>query len=181
MTIDLTPTQRDEMIRTLHGTLPGSALAKRVGLSASQLYRAVARLGLSRHAERRQHAAMIRQVVLTLAARPDGMRAVEAMPLLPNTTAAAIEACMVKLKARGMLHSVPLTYRTVRYFSSLAGASAYERRHAPKFAAPVTISQTHGRGPAHLPGEPVVTSRTRITIAPTPPRALWTNTHMVAG
>jgi hypothetical protein len=48
----------------------------------------------------------------------------------------------------------------------------------PTVPAPVRLPKP--RGPANMPGDPIVTERTRITQCPSPSLGLHTNTHAEA-
>ena len=88
-----------------------------------------------------------------------------------------IEKATNRLITSGAIHRLTISSRNVRYFPDANSAQRYLHRSV---TLPVGNKVTHGsRGPAYLPGDPVITPATSWTIAPAPPaRPLRTNTHM---
>lgn len=120
---------------------------------------------------------MIRQKCIDFAKRPQGVSASELA--VPRSTASVN---LRKLAAAGILFKAG-THMEMRYFDTQERANSF-RAITTIARAPVARSRVpmgHKKKPTRAgwgPGDPVViTSETKVTIAPTPPRSLWTNTH----
>lgn len=124
----------------------------------------------------------LRMHCLRLAGREHGLATSE----VTGYSATQVRAAVWHLKNDGVLFAARLSHKVVRYFDSQKKAHAYERHHGTGSGA---ASQADGRKlsmapkasqrawwPADAPA--VITSKTKITIAPPPPD--WTtrsNTH----
>jgi hypothetical protein len=96
-----------------------------------------------------------------------------------------------RLMLDGLLFRAQTGHKEARFFDTPERAAAAakqrprplhptanQRPPQPRGKKNITYSIARHCGPAHLPGEPVITSRTKVTIAPPPPaRLLRTNTH----
>jgi len=116
----------------------------------------------------------LRRTLRTLAAVETGFSVAEVSGYTPamlgNTIANMIDA--------GELHRGKLGHRTVRYFADPRHALVYAHSRSK---IPTTITRTRAPWPAdspvHLPVDANGRPLYKVTIAPTPERALRTNTH----
>lgn len=152
-------------------------LAALAPMSQNQIWRVATSLGLKRQDQRKciDHQAVAEQLK-TAAAHADGCTLNQLAEVGPfkHCTIAKIAGQLI---ATGQIHRLIISARQVRYFTDADSAQRYMHRLVSR---PVANKVIHGvRGPAYLPGDPVITPATRWTIAPPPPaRTLRTNTHM---
>jgi hypothetical protein len=102
--------------------------------------------------------------------RPNGVGRSDDFGARQNSVGSAI----ARLKLQGKAHIAKVGHKTVRWFDTPERAAAYvfNTPKPPKWG--VTIS---GR-PKFDPDAPmVITPKTKYTVAPPPPRALYSNTH----
>jgi len=183
------------MVRTHYATGDLKALAAQLGRSITQVMAKANHLGVERTAEARRlshtvspDTQAIREALTEMAAAPSGIR-VEHVAGALNFRDGRVDAVAQNMCRTGDLFKARLSHRHTRYFTDAKRAAAANKManrparpkagEAPTAStAPVTIARST-RGPAYLPGEPVITASTRITIAPRPPaQALRTNTFM---
>jgi len=112
---------------------------------------------------------------LTLAARPEGVSAVE----MGGRPAAAL-SCFSVLRKRGMLFRGALGVKTVRYFTTQSAADRYVAAnlaaHKAKQHRPTLSIKARPGWERDAPM--VITPRTKYTYAPPPPAVVYrTNTH----
>lgn len=114
-----------------------------------------------------------------LARRPQGFTVTEAGGER-NSVQAACER-MTKTPTRNRIYKAKAGPRDIRYFDTAERASAYVASRLKALPAADRSQPTHTRawwlGTSDASAEPVITSRTRITVAPTPPAPTHTNTH----
>jgi hypothetical protein len=91
----------------------------------------------------------------------------------------------------GLLFRTKTSHKDARFFDTAARAAAApakppklhqptanQRPPQPRGKKNITFSVAKYCGPAHLPGEPVITSRTKVTTCPSPRnQPMRTNTH----
>ena len=125
----------------------------------------------------------IREHVLMLAGRPCGVAVSE----ISGFTAEASSMALYRLRKIGKVYAARISHRRVRYFTDATVAAAYEKAHksggsdagpANHTGRMVTMNAKHQRAWWPADAEPVITSETKITIAPPPPEwSTRTNTH----
>jgi hypothetical protein len=92
----------------------------------------------------------------------------------PNSVSGALHV----LSRRGECFIAVVSYKSRRYFGTAKARDAFmASRVTPR--GPIALRVMHTRTRAQWPAdaEPVITSATKVTIAPSPRLALWTNTH----
>ena len=112
--------------------------------------------------------------LLKISENPGGFSASEITGYSPETVRRAAEA----LVADGQLHRANVSARRVRYFSNEAQAKQYS---TAKAASPTNLAAGSLRMKAAFKPEdpPIITARTRITVAPSPPTTVFrTNTYL---
>jgi len=87
--------------------------------------------------------------------------------MLWNTLNAMCEA--------GELHKAKVSHKCVRYFGNKGLADKFMQSQRQSTAKAHASPRARASWPADA--VPIITSDTRVTIAPTPPRALYSNTH----
>lgn len=197
MPIPLTPAEvsrREALIRQHYPTGNLQQLAHELGVNLRSLQARASELGV--HRAQSDHTRLIIELLLRLAEQPRGTSipdAVRQAAHLPNVTRSAIESAVVRMIKRGDLHKATISHRHVRLCRTaetaqrLLATVAPPPKKAPSLRVEVARTTPAGtttvhlqtvRGPAYLPGEPVITPRTKVTIAPPPTRSLRTNTHL---
>lgn len=176
------PLRADELdaaIRERYATTTGASLAAELGLSLRSLYCRAHNLGVKRARSDRHTPA--RQALQDAARHRDGVRAADVARQL-GMPLARVSDTASRLVRAGLLFRVEISYRNVRYCASQAAADALTARLRSSGKAATanrsTVIVTHSRGPAHLPGDPVITSATVFTYAPAPRQALRSNTFL---
>lgn len=118
--------------------------------------------------------------ILTLAAREQGVSIAEVKALDAALTDKRVSSVLAYLRDRGQLHVAEITHKIKTFHSTAAAAqralAAGAGLRAKAMRRKASESSRH-HAPWPADAEPVITAATRITIAPTPPRALKTNTH----
>jgi hypothetical protein len=99
----------------------------------------------------------------------------------PTVSAAAIGDALGRNKAGVRCRAETLRIRAVsRQPSKLKPPPPPKAERHPAILKPcIPARPMAGKGPAHLPGEPVVTSRTKVTIGPSVLSFPFSNTHRV--
>lgn len=180
--------KREQVLRAHYARGDLKALAAELGVSLNRLQSMASQLGIPRDASlhrgpRSEDGARARAVILELSARPKGTTAREAADAarVKRNTADSIAR---KMARQGELASATGGPREVRYFASQALADAYAAslRKAAATQAAASVRVPPSIGPAHLPGEPLITERTKFTLAPPPPQQAYrSNTFLIAG
>ena len=123
----------------------------------------------------------LRMHCLRLAGREHGLATSE----VTGYSATQVRQAVWHLKNDGLIFSAKLSHQVVRYFSDEARAKAYQAKHGKPGAA----TQAAGRKLSLPPkasqrawwpkdAEPVITEKTKITVAPPPPEwSTRSNTH----
>lgn len=172
------------------------ALAAQLGRTVSQLQAKANHLGLARDAATvlkirtsRPDTQSVRDMLLKMAASPTGTR-VEAVAEALQFRRGRVDDVAQNMARAGLLHKARLSHRNTRWFTDPKIAAAINKLAARPAKGPGSTVQGKltttpasvakwSRGPAYLPGEPLITPATRWTIAPPPPaRPLHTNTFM---
>ena len=193
------PWSTDEcaLVRAHYATGDLHALAAQLGRSLTQVMAKANHLGVERTAEARRlshtvspDTQSIREALMQMASARTGTRVEEVANAL-HFRHGRVDAVAQNMQRTGHLFKARLSHRHTRYFTDpklAAAANKMGNRPArPKpgtavAAAPTVTIVRSTRGPAYLPGDPVITPATRWTIAPPPPaRTLRTNTHMLTG
>jgi len=108
-----------------------------------------------------------------------GMRA-------PDHSAQQISNALNVLKVAGTIHSVRVSHKVCRYFFDKHDADVYATRQKTVSSPEMRVNLgTHkkkhllrGKAPWAADAPMVITKRTKITVAKTPPAPLRTNTYM---
>lgn len=179
--------KREQVLRAHYARGDLKALAAELGLSMNRLQSMASQLGIPRdpslhRGPRSEDGARARALILELSTRPTGTTAREVADAahIERNTADSIAR---KMARQGELASAANGPREVRYFASQALADAYAARLRTVTATPAasTVRMPPRFGPAHLPGEPLITERTKFTLAPPPRQAYRSNTYLMAG
>lgn len=167
--------EMNAVMREHYVALGSSATAKKLGLNQHQVYRQARVLNLVNIRPAVQRGAIAAKL-LELCKRPGGVKQGDCEPHCATSVSDAAE----RLIAAGQLFKATISYRNVRYFDTAARAQAAMGRKTVKASSTnhsgVRITAPAG-GPARLPGEPVITSKTKFTYAPAPQQLLRTNTY----
>lgn len=184
--IEWTP-EMDAVIRERYSVEGCMGVARLLDQPHSNVYRRAIKLGVPLPGHRVPpggHGARL----LELSKRPDGVRRSDCADLKNDQFYKAAAA----LIRAGKIIKFQISLRNCRWFDTEANAQAWATRtgttkRAPSPAKPrataakgthPTVRVPHWGGPARMPGEPVITERTKVTIAPPPPqRLLRTNTY----
>jgi len=179
--------QRRAMLEAHYPRGDLKALAAALGCSLNCMQNIASQLGIRRdvavhRGPRSDEGARGRALFLQLAARPMGTTVGEVAGAAQIERKAA-DGIARQLIRRGDVVSVTISPREVRYFTSQQLADAYTTslRTAPATRAAPTVRVPPTRGPAHLPGEPLITAATKFTIAPLPRPTSRSNTYLMAG
>jgi hypothetical protein len=164
------------------------ALAAALGCSLNCMQNLASQLGIRRdvavhRGPRSENSARSRALFLQLAARPMGTTVGEVAGAAQIERKAA-DGIARQLTRRRDVVSVTISPREVRYFCTqdLADAYAASLRSAAATKATPTVRVPPRIGPAHLPGEPLITEHTKFTLAAPPPRQAYrSNTYLMAG
>jgi len=114
----------------------------------------------------------LRQTILTLAARPEGLQTRDIQGHEPKD----IHRRVHRLCESGHLYRAKVGHRSVWYFSTLQAAEQFEARHRPVHAPTVNI-KTHAGWDRDAPM--VITPATKYTVCPpTKAGGLRTSTYV---
>lgn len=151
------------------------AIARAIGRHNTSVFNRANLLGIERErfVGKQRNEEDVR-LVLTLAARPEGVRAWAERQDLGNL--------IYRMARRGELHRGRLGRKTVSYFTT---AKAAERWVAANIGAHKAQTAKYakrgdgqaGKGPAYLPGPPIETARTIYTRCPSPAQPTRTLTY----
>jgi hypothetical protein len=180
--------KREQVLRAHYARGDLKALAAELGVSLNRLQSMASQLGIPRdhslhRGPRSEDGARARALILELSARPAGTTAREvadAAHIERNT----VDSIVRRMARQGHLASAANGPREVRYFASRALADAYAAslRKAAATPAASSVRVPPRIGPAHLPGEPLITAHTKFTrAAPPPQQAFRSNTFLMAG
>lgn len=139
--------------------------------------------------------------VLALARRPEGYVFSDPVPGFPDVTRHQLYRCIQTLSDTNRIHRLQISVTSFRYFGNLADRERLamdqpERQpkikkgrvkvatprakplpnQKPCLPASVHI-KSYARGPAYLPGDPLITSKTKFTFGVSPMNPSRTNTH----
>jgi hypothetical protein len=151
--------------------VPIKDISKTIGRSVDAVYRMAAKLDLERPSVGGRPGTLSAQI-LKLVARPGGMGTGD----IPGKSKAAVGTRAWDLFRTGLIYRRVLGYRNTRYYATQEAADA---------ATPLVKAANPTKVPLKLrpgwgPNDPaVITSNTKVTIAPAPVRSLRTNTHQV--
>ena len=172
-----------EILRTRYETNePLRSIIADLCRSRSSVYRMVRVMGLSRPdgIERIglvRRAPAMTDAILAACGRPGGFHHSQDIGFKkPNVITHVRTLCL-----QGLAFKAELGWRRSRWFLTQEQADA-AMAASPALPARGIGEKARGQGPAYLPGEPVITARTKYTIAPPPPARLYrTSTYEFGG